>query len=149
MALIHHFMLVSPDISKQMVPFRETYITDGIMQRYKNFESVPKPINDSADSDAGDILMAFYKKNKGKAVCVQDDYILKVLTDFNVIETYYIGFVPCMGLNYHSFTLIPWESLPAFKSVCINNSVCIRFAELVSLCNAAYSMKFDILHCGI
>ena len=149
MALIHHFLLVSSDINNLVAPFRELYVLDGFMQRYANFESVPRPINIAADSEAGDILMAFYKDNQVRAVSVHDKYILKNLTNFNCVETYYTGFVPCMGLNYYGFTLIPWESLPVFTSICMEHSTQNCFAELISLCKVACSAKCDILHCGI
>ena len=149
MALIHYFLLLSSDVSIIMAKYQEKYIIDGRMKRFAYLEDVPNPIDCTADDTAGEILMDFYMRNKIHALGLQDKYICKNLLEFRTVETYFTGFIPCMGLNYYGFTLIPWGSLPAFICILRYNSVRNSYGKLVALCQEAYKMKRDVLHCGV
>ena len=149
MALVHDFFLIPPEITNQMIPFREHYMKHGKMERYPCFEAVPKPLDCIADNAAGEILMGFYIPNRSQATRVNDKYILKNILEFKTVETFFTGYIPCMGLNYYGFTMIPLEAIPSFMDVLNHNSVRNCYRELISLCEEAASRKCDVLHCGI
>lgn len=149
MALIHDFLLIPATVSEQISRYQEIYIAGGKIEHFPNFEAVPKPIDRSADKAVGNMLMDFFLENRPHALGVQDKYLLKHLLEFNVVETYFTGFIPCMGLNYYGFTLIPWESLPVFIGVLRKNSIRNSYGKLICLCEEAYKTKHAVLHCGI
>ena len=148
MALVHDFFLFPMDLSNQMRKYQVAYVVDGKMERYTNPEVAPR-IDSVSSHTAWSLLRDFYRNNKALALMVDDEYVINNIMTFRKVETYCEGYIPFYGLNYYGITLIPWESLPQFTSVLRENSTHNCFGELVSLCQKAYDMKHDILHCGI
>lgn len=149
MSLDHHFLILPTLESQACFEFREQYIVDGQISWYNSFDDVPKPIDGRADTIAGDMLMQYFLKNKVSAVGIHDDIIYPLLQEFKKVKSYYIGFVPCVGLNYYGITLIPKESIGNLIYILENAQYKTYLDPLITLCNTAKVLQQDILHLGI
>jgi len=149
MSLDHHFLCFPQGWTEKLVRFQRAYMSDGEFIRYRAFSDVPRPIDPDADDFAGKYLMDYYMANKKNAISVHDRIILKNLRRFASVDTFFIGFIPCVGLNYYGLTLIPWESLPEFVDVIKKIPKNSEANKLRALGQEAYINHEDILHCGI
>lgn len=149
MSLNHEFFMLPSTKTEMLRAFQQRFLEDGILKRYKNWDEVPRPIDLDVDRAAGDILSDFYLKNRHNAVRIHDRFILGRLRKFNQINTFYNGFIPCVGLNYYGYTVIPCDSIPALLNVLKKSPYRLFYIPLISLCQNAQKNQNDILHAGI
>ena len=145
MALKHEFLIVSPKHLMPVLDLNSSLFSDSEI-RYKSGENMSWP---SEYEDADDILLNIMVNRRNESINLHDDVIRPILHKFEIVDTLFGGFIPCSGLNYYGFTLIPPESIPVLISVLIQINTGLEFDALLNLCTEALDKRQYILHSGV
>ena len=148
MSLSHEFIGIQPSQIDELMSLKAIY---GPGVRFDRFDKIPWPTGNYSTKIEYELnlLMDYYKECRNTGISILDDYILSDVLEFECVDTLMNGFIPYRGLNYHGFTLIPWESIPCFLHTLCNLSHNNRYVQLIEFSEKAIRLHYHILHCGI